>query len=286
MTARKKAEWRHSVTVDRHSERPVLGAYKTQKILYGRRVQGLPTSISADTIGDHVRWLHGMGFGDPAIGAAAGVSHAAVYRIRLARRQLTQHAIAGRLRMVGHVPVPAQSGLIVPAHGTRRRLQALLTIGWTQAALGDLLDVSDAQVHQWAHPRLGNLYETWHAVADVYDQLSGTPGPSSITRDRAAKRGWLPPLAWEGIDIDDPWREPVETEDDADPAVDEVLLHRILRGEHEGEIPKPERTAVLNHAIEHNWNKTRVAQVLGVKLATADQALVRMRRELRQQTAA
>jgi hypothetical protein len=41
-------------------------------------------------------------------------------------------------------------------------------------------------------------------VARIYEELSGTPGPSSSALIRARRAGWAPPLAWYGTNIDDP----------------------------------------------------------------------------------
>src|SRR5690606_25764514 len=41
-----------------------------------------------------------------------------------------------------------------------------------------------------------------------YERLSGTPGPSDKVRVWAEKLGWAPPLAWEGLNIDDPNAQP------------------------------------------------------------------------------
>jgi hypothetical protein len=45
-------------------------------------------------------------------------------------------------------------------------------------------------------------------VARVYDELAMTPGPSTRARDAAARRGWVPPLAWDDDEIDDPQARP------------------------------------------------------------------------------
>lgn len=50
----------------------------------------------------------------------------------------------------------------------------------------------------------GNLItlEKWREIKDVYDQLSMTPGPSPQTKERALRRGYAPPLAWDDSTID------------------------------------------------------------------------------------
>lgn len=97
----------------------------------------------------------------------------------------------------------------IDATGTARRLQALATLGWTSADLASRLRTNEAAVRRWrqAHTPLVNP-DSAARVAALYEQLSGTPGPSARMRDEARRRGWVPPLLWEDIDIDDPTAQP------------------------------------------------------------------------------
>lgn len=101
--------------------------------------------------------------------------------------------------------------------GTVRRLQALACLGWSVAALAR----RSGMHHQVLHA-VGKAYptvylSTAHKVAALYDELSMTPAPTSTTSERvsaskarshAARNGYAPPLAWEGVDIDDPDARP------------------------------------------------------------------------------
>ena len=96
----------------------------------------------------------------------------------------------------------------VPAVGARRRVQALARIGWTGAEVAARLGITQQALSESIHPDRRQVYRSRHdAIAEVYEALSGTRGPS----DRAAKvaegRGWPPPLAWDNID--DPDERPV-----------------------------------------------------------------------------
>ncbi|WP_436702447.1 hypothetical protein [Nocardioides sp. BYT-33-1] len=102
----------------------------------------------------------------------------------------------------------------MPAIGTQRRIQALVAIGWR------LEDIAAAAGHKRTHETMSSVLrkqtrvraQTAAHIAQVYDRLSGKPGPSSRVRVNARKRGWAPPLAWEGIDIDDPLAQPWQPE--------------------------------------------------------------------------
>ncbi len=91
----------------------------------------------------------------------------------------------------------------VDATGTRRRLQALSAIGWRYEDMAALIGVGKDVVRDyarssWVQPA------TAVKVTAVYEKLSGTPGPSAITRRRAEAKGWVPPLGWDEGEIDDP----------------------------------------------------------------------------------
>lgn len=282
---RNKAAWR---TVDQprpSSQVAKLGEYKRGKVKRSRQIKGLPGSIPVERVRDHINYLRSIGFGDVAIASAAGVAIATIHTIRHRETGLCQIPVGMRILAVGHVPVPEQRGTKVPAIGTARRIHALQAIGWSNEELGKRLGVGKHQVGSYTLGTV-NYYDTWEAVAKLYEELSATPGPSEWSRKRARTKGYAPPLAWEGVDIDDPRQEVLPMEDATDSHVDEVLVQRILRGEHRGDIPKPERTAVLDHAVEHGWSKSQVAEALNLSVPTADAALVRHRRKARQEEAA
>jgi lambda repressor-like predicted transcriptional regulator len=101
-------------------------------------------------------------------------------------------------------------GAHVPAVGTVRRIRALQALGWPIDMLA-----ADLDAHVQALSRLCQKSQTVtvaraRAVSDLYDRLSMTPGPSDISRRRAAARGWLPPLAWDDAEIDTPESNPNE----------------------------------------------------------------------------
>lgn len=94
--------------------------------------------------------------------------------------------------------------------GTQRRIEALLALGWTAR------DISErcGRGTEWARMVSRSERVTSHTatiVAKVYDDLCMTVPDDAYyyrrNRRRAARKGYLPPLAWDNID--DPDEHPV-----------------------------------------------------------------------------
>jgi len=94
------------------------------------------------------------------------------------------------------------------ATGTRRRLQALVAIGWPTAALAGRLGIPSTEVSRLCHHAHRVYPHTIQRVGQLYTQLSMNPGPSRRARRRAEVAGWAPPLAWDDNTIDDPAATP------------------------------------------------------------------------------
>ncbi|MFF4026891.1 hypothetical protein ACFYY5_28985 [Nocardia elegans] len=276
------AEWRNPRRGYIASTRTYTPESRRRKLYKVRTGRGQASMVDTSIVIANIEPLRQMGFSCHAIGAAAGLPGQTVVDILNGVREKTRVDVASRLARVTHVPVPAQTGTLVPAIGARRRVCALNAIGWGRPEIGERLNVRGDQITGWINrPRI--QYMTWAAIADVYNELSGTPGPSARSITWARNRGWVSPIAWEGRDIDHPDSVPDLGDDPQHTHVDDVLLARILRGEHDSEIPKPERVAVLDHAIKHEWSVRRTAACLNLKHDAAEAALLRRRRKLQQE---
>lgn len=138
---------------------------------------------------------------------------------RLYRKRLREHRSLPRL---------------VDATGTRRRIQALMVLGWSLAVLTARLGLAKSN-----HSALKRILEqqrvrrtTAERVAALYDELWGCSGPSDRAREAALVAGYCSALAWDDETIDDPAARPVLTgtrmlsHDD----VDEVVVDRLAAG--------------------------------------------------------
>jgi hypothetical protein len=95
------------------------------------------------------------------------------------------------------------------ATGSRRRLQALAAIGWSSLEVKEASGVSNgflSAVRAGHHETLRPFFAD--KIAEAYDSLSMRVGPSTRARNLAQRKGWVPPLAWDDDEIDDPAAKP------------------------------------------------------------------------------
>ena len=109
-----------------------------------------------------------------------------------------------------------QTPTIVNAIGTRRRLQGLYALGWTWEQLGDYLGLSRSAIHNLGTGRGNRIgggchIDSHRAVVALYDRLSMIK-PEGWVADRARniaiRKQWVPPLAWDDEQLDDPDARP------------------------------------------------------------------------------
>ncbi|GGU52228.1 hypothetical protein [Streptomyces lavendofoliae] len=183
--------------------------------------------VDAAPVRQHINNLRAAGHSIPEIQKQAGVGAATLARVLYdgtnKRAERIRPEVAERILAVPLTPAPVKPSTIIDATGTRRRLQALVSMGWTLTALGPRLGF---------HPRqlTGLLYgdrvlaSTARRVADGYRVVQtldpvahGVPQRSAtLSRNLAARQGWHGPLAWD--DIDNPAAEPEVLEPYAPPA--------------------------------------------------------------------
>lgn len=201
---------------------------------YGRYES--PLVDSAPTI-TKIETLRTDGWTHREIATAAGMKYAEQVQTLLARRvrkvhRDTEAAVLG----IRSKPPKPQNGLVDPT-GTRRRLRALARMGWSWLAL------AEASGHGWDNQFISRaatgdkavMAKTADAVRELYERLADEPPRpgrgATRARNRAIADGWLAPIEWTGIDMDDPDAEPEPLEvDEAGWAVAEVA-HLYALGE-------------------------------------------------------
>lgn len=193
------------------------------------RSRGIARTIPADVVRAHLHRLMGSGMTTGHIAAAAGLrSHRVVWRLLNGDRDFVQRRVAEPILAVAPETLPhradPESEVFVPVEPTRRRIRALMALGWTHADMRAHSGVHTAVLLSSRSPRV--TWRNHNRVVEMYDALSMTPGPSQRTASRAARLGYLPPLAWDDDSIDraDGWADAGGDPVDVDPVVVERLV--------------------------------------------------------------
>jgi hypothetical protein len=198
--------------------------------------------VDAAPVRTHIETLREAGIGVDQIARLAGISSGHV-------RELVPHARTGRRPIQRVRPDTAERVLAVAvtdanrasrshvdATGARRRLQALIAIGWTRTALAADLCRSTASLTRSMTSETITA-RTACQVSDLYERLWDKQ-PQHATDDErtavnaaralAANRGWPPPMAWDDIDTDpSPYADLPRVTDE----LDEIAIERAMAGD-------------------------------------------------------
>jgi hypothetical protein len=154
----------------------------------------------------HVESLRELGWTWVQIAEAAGTSTYVPHRVGVGR---TRHLWPESERALLAVPlVPRDSHRGVDSAGTRRRVQALSWMGWPCAEVAGRAGTTGRTLATLILPSRRISYDLARRVADVYEELSCTPGPSRVAAGKARRLGFAPPMAWDDERIDDPKARP------------------------------------------------------------------------------
>lgn len=183
---------------------------------YGRYDSG---RVDAKPVRDHIAALMEYGIGLKRIAALAGVSNATLGKILYGdqtrnmppRARTEKHVAEGVLAVKPNLDNLGKT-VSVDATGTRRRIQALVTIGWSQSKIGERLGMQPGNFNRTIKSDRVQA-ETARKVKALYEELWSEPQAGEEWRERisaarsrnyAKAHGWLPPLAWDDETIDDP----------------------------------------------------------------------------------
>lgn len=163
----------------------------------------------------------------------------------------------------------------LPAEGTRRRLRALIALGWPSDALAGRLGLETRQGVLLMGVSGRVSVRNARRVDALYAELSMTPGPSRKSREVAARQGWPPPLAWD--DIDDPDEVPLIGSRKPG-AVDDLAVEFFLDGRIEfSRLTRGEGTEAVRRLAARGMTRGQLAELTGLSDDAADKRLCRVR---------
>lgn len=205
------------------SERCRCGDCRTAVREYERwrvkqRAYGRTPYIDAEPVREHVRQQQAAGMGAKTVAQRAGVSPTVVSKLLYGdagRGQApTKRVSRATARAILAVTPDLEPGARIGGAGTRRRLQALVAIGWTRRELAAQLGRTESNFGRTLRSDRVTV-ATARQATDLYERLWDQPPLGAIadrTRAEAARKGWPLPMAWDDDAIDDPAAEPARTE--------------------------------------------------------------------------
>ena len=248
--------------------------------------------VDARPAARHLRALSAAGMGWKRAAAAAGVPESSVYPLlygkpdrnggkpRTKARRTTVEAILA-------VPMPTLDDLgetvVVDGTGTRRRLQALITLGWSVQRLADHGGI-DRQALDGALTQRPVQAKTARAVRGLYDELWDQAPPETNQRERiAATRSrhraqamsWAPALAWDDDTIDDPDALPAHLAEGATEGIDHAAVELAIGGTRVT-LTRAERWLAVERLAREGLSDNAIARRLGV----TDRTILRDRQDL------
>ena len=179
------------------------------------KAAGIEKMVDAEPLRQHVQALLDQGMSFRGIALTAGYRSRNSLESALGRKRVMRKTF-DRIICI-RVESDARRFGYVDAVGSQRRLQALVALGWTTRELTRRLGARDhgtvCDITSGNNRTIRRV--TAENIKRVYDELWDQPGPSRISAQRAAKRGWVVPLAWDDDTIDDPDATPNLGEPDA-----------------------------------------------------------------------
>lgn len=194
-----------------------LALYSRQ--LARRHLYGQPTYVPAEPARAHIRNLMAQGMGLKRIVAVSDISQGMAWKLLYGKRRPDgTRTPSRRIRPATEAKILAitpdlADGAKIDSTGTTRRIQALVAVGWSMSKIAARLGIGRSNFTPLAQGSRDTTVARAKAVSDLYDQLWDQRPPHTLWRDHiaysralgyAAKAGWVPPLAWDDDDIDNP----------------------------------------------------------------------------------
>lgn len=190
---------------------------RKKQMVYGRWDTNM---VAAAPVREHIRMLQSHGFGVARIAEVSGAPVAAVNRVAFRApytgklTRTIKRSTAEKILAVQPSVDDLADHARISAHGTHRRIQALVYMGWNMTYISRRLGMDKWNFGKLMHHETVRVH-TFRAMRDLYEELwDEQPQPRTRndaevvrrTKKLARDRGWLSPLAWD--EIDDPNEQP------------------------------------------------------------------------------
>lgn len=165
--------------------------------------------LPAEPVVQRINQLHANGWSLAEIARRAGLNVDTLVDLRCGERTHVRRSTVKGIWSIPMFPDLRRVNTIV----LRRRCYGLMRIGYTLRLQEKYLGWYAGRLNQ-VLKRDTASHDDYEAICELYDALSGTPGPSQRAIDWAKNRGWPAPLEWDEGDIDNPDAQPYDPSDD------------------------------------------------------------------------
>lgn len=191
----------------------LIAARRYNKMRTVRKARGVTDRYDAAPIRARLQPFLDAGISCDQIARATGgeVQHSQVRRLMFGNAQGNEvkflYGRAARaLTRVTFAEARATEGFVSTV-GLRRRLEALQYMGHSLRSLADEMGITQEAVWHWLQKDTV-LVSTTQKVDELYRRLSLVPGDNQRARWTAYRRDYVPAMAWDEEDIDNPDSEP------------------------------------------------------------------------------
>lgn len=176
-----------------------------------RKAVNRPNLVPFDRACEHIERLRDSGWPMEVIAKRTGLSAWTIKRLSLRQGALIQPATERRI--LAFAGESEDRAFLVDATGARRRIEALMAIGWSLLELSQRAGFSDHTLNLILKPGSRCRIPTRETIKILYDEIWDQPPSDNLpyslmVKSRmlnvARRRGYAPPLAWDDETIDDP----------------------------------------------------------------------------------
>lgn len=213
--------------------------YVTRQVAYGR----WQPMVDAGPVREHVRTQMAAGLGWMRIATLAGVAHTAVQGVLYGKPSVGQlpskriRTETARRLLAVQASMDNLAGMaLVNATGTQRRIQAMVSVGWSQREIGARLGIEGTNITRILNHETKVAVKMARRIRDLYVELAYRQPVQATAKQQlqvrktvalARRKGWVSALAWS--DIDDPAESPIVDGPEWS-GVDEVAVLQLIAG--------------------------------------------------------
>lgn len=220
--------------------------------------------VHAAPVRAHLADLKSGGISTVTAAALAGVTRHRLVSVASGVDRFIQRGHALAIMRIHTHPEDAEDRAMISAHGSKRRVQALVALGWRLGEIAEWLDCHQSELSNLIHPANRTVSGRRHRqIAAMFRErcmtVPDTPSPWSLSR--ASRERWVPPLAWDDIDRDE--RPAVCSATSPKETIDHIAVELALSGQ-KVKLRRADRMEAVRIGHGRRWSDRKIARVTGI----------------------